>query len=306
MKNPVSYPNIEKSAFRAGEYVGYAVGDIWRIAKHRSGWMANAQGSNRQIHGATLREISAELQAYDDKGKRMKNPIARKGVNKKSYVARPSQITRRKPSVRLLKRRTANVRRPAKGYFPNPGKTDVTAAHELVLWGVNDAELYRRRAIPIISNLAKKMKAGTYDAATASKAWLYWADNAAKKYMVEVVGVGFGPYRHDTGFGIFNKAARELAANEASDYYLDETKQIAGQIAVVKPRAKNPLVRPLAYRSRTAWQGRPLYAVEAAESGAKKQWITFGFFPREIDARRVARAYHNAHPDEFVRITLRD
>src|SRR3990172_8905674 len=46
--------------------------------------------------------------------------IARKSVNKKAYVARPSQITRRKPSVRLLKRRTENVRRPAKGYFPNP------------------------------------------------------------------------------------------------------------------------------------------------------------------------------------------
>lgn len=37
-----------------------------------------------------------------------------------SYVKRPSQITKRKPSARLRKRRVKNIKKPVKGRFPNP------------------------------------------------------------------------------------------------------------------------------------------------------------------------------------------
>lgn len=38
----------------------------------------------------------------------------------KSYVTRPSQITKRAPSKRLRKRRVKNIKKPVKGRFPNP------------------------------------------------------------------------------------------------------------------------------------------------------------------------------------------
>lgn len=44
----------------------------------------------------------------------------KKSVTKKSYVARPSQITKRAPTKRLRKRRVKNVAKPRKGFFPNP------------------------------------------------------------------------------------------------------------------------------------------------------------------------------------------
>lgn len=56
--------------------------------------------------------------------KRLPNPatktIARKGVPAKSYVKRPSQITRKTPTKRLVQRRTKNKAAGRKGYFPNP------------------------------------------------------------------------------------------------------------------------------------------------------------------------------------------
>ena len=47
-----NYTNIEKSAFRKGEYVGYACGLVWNIRKDGREWIATA-------HGAGLRPCTA-------------------------------------------------------------------------------------------------------------------------------------------------------------------------------------------------------------------------------------------------------
>lgn len=69
------------------------------------------------------------------------NPAARKtvhrvGVSETAYVRRPSQITRKTPTKRLVKRRVKKVAAPksTKGYFPNPSesaaaKARLTAKH---------------------------------------------------------------------------------------------------------------------------------------------------------------------------------
>lgn len=44
----------------------------------------------------------------------------KKAPKKRSYVSRPSQITKRAPTKRLRKRRVKNVAKPRKGFFPNP------------------------------------------------------------------------------------------------------------------------------------------------------------------------------------------
>lgn len=53
-----------------------------------------------------------------------KKTIKRTATTKGAYIARPSQITRKKPTKRLVARRTARVTTGAKvkGYFPNPVK----------------------------------------------------------------------------------------------------------------------------------------------------------------------------------------
>lgn len=65
------YANIEKSAFRRGEYVGYAFG-AWRIVKAEGGWRAippvnmHARfGRVLPITGATLDSISRRLKDWE-------------------------------------------------------------------------------------------------------------------------------------------------------------------------------------------------------------------------------------------------
>ena len=67
--------NIEKSAFRHGEYVGYAAGYLFRIVKSNSSfgnWQAslarynpvNPQLSNRYFYGFTLVDLGEKLDAF--------------------------------------------------------------------------------------------------------------------------------------------------------------------------------------------------------------------------------------------------
>jgi len=59
--------NIEKSAFRKGEYVGYAGGKVWRIKKTNSSygnWFAHNRDSyNEQLYAMRLSDLQAKLEA---------------------------------------------------------------------------------------------------------------------------------------------------------------------------------------------------------------------------------------------------
>jgi len=56
------------------------------------------------------------------------------------------------------------------------------AARELELFAENDSDLYQRSAVPIMKNLSKKFKKGTYNPELGVKLWKYHADRAAKAY----------------------------------------------------------------------------------------------------------------------------
>ena len=56
------------------------------------------------------------------------------------------------------------------------------AARELELFAENDGDLYQRSGVPIMKNLSKKFKRGTYDPELGVKLWKYHADRAAKAY----------------------------------------------------------------------------------------------------------------------------
>jgi len=61
-----SYPNIDKSAFRKGEYVGYSEGKVYRNSKSNSSygtWFAyNRENYNDQVFAFGLESMSKKLQ----------------------------------------------------------------------------------------------------------------------------------------------------------------------------------------------------------------------------------------------------
>jgi len=88
-------------------------------------------------------------------------------------------------------------------------------AHELVLFGENDGDLYRQRTVPIQKNLSKKFAKGDYDSNLAVKLWKYWADDAAKRYSKQ----------HSTGDDwkqIFSVSDRMMAAGYMEATWNDE------------------------------------------------------------------------------------
>ena len=60
---------------------------------------------------------------------------------------------------------------------------DSDAVNELDLYIMNNEDLYRRRFMPIISNLKRKIKRGIYDHEKAKLLWMYLVDDAAKQYV---------------------------------------------------------------------------------------------------------------------------
>jgi hypothetical protein len=63
-----SLPNIERSAFRRGEYVGYANG-VWRISRGPRGWFATKRDGNaRTLYAPTLRLLSIRLDHFANTG----------------------------------------------------------------------------------------------------------------------------------------------------------------------------------------------------------------------------------------------
>lgn len=67
-----SFNNIEKSAFHAGQYVGYSGGRVYRIKRSNStygtwwAWRENAipgDAANLSLYGHTLKQLSERLAA---------------------------------------------------------------------------------------------------------------------------------------------------------------------------------------------------------------------------------------------------
>lgn len=66
-----------------------------------------------------------------------------------------------------------------------PDPYDKDAVYEIKLFIENDGNLYRRQTAPILKNLTKKYKKGTFDINKASKAFRPLIDSALKMYTFE-------------------------------------------------------------------------------------------------------------------------
>ena len=88
---------------------------------------------------------------------------------------------------------------------------DSDAVNELDLFIMNDEDLYRRRFMPIITNIKRKMKRGIYDHEKVIKLWMYLVDDAAVKYVQE-----FGTPDQDVK-DMFPKETRLQVAQNIAD-----------------------------------------------------------------------------------------
>ena len=96
---------------------------------------------------------------------------------------------------------------------------DSDAVNELDTYIMNNEDLYRRRFMPIISNIRRKLKKNVYDHEKAQKLWMYLVDDAAKEYVKE-----FDSTQDDVAT-MFPKETRQQVAKVISDRELENIKQ---------------------------------------------------------------------------------
>ena len=103
---------------------------------------------------------------------------------------------------------------------------DSDAVNELDLFIMNDEDLYRRRFMPIITNIKRKIKRGIYDHEKVIKLWMYLIDDAARKYVQE-----FGTPEQDVK-DMFPKETRLQVAQIIADREKENIEK--GEYDVVK------------------------------------------------------------------------
>jgi hypothetical protein len=86
---------------------------------------------------------------------------------------------------------------------------------------MNDQDLYRQMFLPILMNLARKMKRGVYNHQMAPKLWQYLVDQGAKKYVMQYGG---------TVRNTFPKKARMELAKDMADEQMEMIK--AGEYSI--------------------------------------------------------------------------
>jgi hypothetical protein len=87
-------------------------------------------------------------------------------------------------------------------------------ADELVLYIQNDGDLYERNYMPVVMNLLKKMKKGTYDQELAVKGWAYVVEAGAKKYFQDFPG----SFKEGSWNKLFPTSVRLEAARQLEEY----------------------------------------------------------------------------------------
>ena len=109
---------------------------------------------------------------------------------------------------------------------------DSDAVNELDLYIMNNEDLYRRRFMPIITNIKRKIKRGVYDHEKVIKLWMYLVDDAARQYVQE-----FGSPDQDVK-DMFPKETRLKVAQVIADREKENIEQ--GEYDAVKGIVSEP------------------------------------------------------------------
>jgi hypothetical protein len=97
-----------------------------------------------------------------------------------------TKSTKPKRNIQITRRSDGTFKKfTAISGVKHPSFYDKDMAREISLYADNDADLYRQSRRPILINLSKKYKKGTFKVDLASKLWVYYIENALKKYQKE-------------------------------------------------------------------------------------------------------------------------
>lgn len=150
--------------------------------KAKKGKASGEMHTDTKSHNVNIRVIS---------GVKVKSKELRKKLQKQGYKLTHGYAVAKRKSIGDL-----------------PKYSDPDAAREIELYGDNDSQLYFQMRRPILVNLGKKYKKGTYDIVKAAKLWRYYIDAVMKKYNKE-----FGS-RGDNWYDLLNTHDRQLLAME--------------------------------------------------------------------------------------------
>ena len=90
---------------------------------------------------------------------------------------------------------------------------DMDMAHDIMMIGDNDGDLYNQQYLPIIKNLMRKRAKGIYEPEKAVKLWRYWVDNVVKKHAKDL---GIVSSRQVSG-ATRNEVAKEKEEQERTE-----------------------------------------------------------------------------------------
>jgi light-regulated signal transduction histidine kinase (bacteriophytochrome) len=184
-KNPINkiknYVQKAKEDIKKGYY-----GDKYKPGKKKVA--GTSTHKDTKSHNVNIRVVSGVKTKTTSKKQAVE---IKKQLSKKGYKLVHGYKVARRKSIGAL-----------------PMYRDQDAAREIELYADNDSQLYYQRRKPILVNLAKKYKKGTFDIDKAAKLWRYYIDAALQKYNKE-----FGS-RGDKWSDLLSTHDRQLLALE--------------------------------------------------------------------------------------------
>lgn len=161
----------------------------------------------------TLTSYVGKASKSADKSYALAGSAASRGKSRdtKQFMKHAEKFGKRKSGIDLAKKKISNEDVNLHEEYADMSH----AAKELVLHADNHAHLYHSSHTPIMNNLKKKMKNGTYDSGKAKKLWAYHADRAAQSYAKEH---GDGRPWHK----MFSTSDRKQAASHWEDMHKHE------------------------------------------------------------------------------------
>ena len=181
--------------------------------------IAGYSPERKSLHKRATKEIKRLVRR--DGGQSRKDDLVRRGYDLAAFSG--VKTTSKKQEVAIKKELGKKGYKLVHGYKVAKRKSigelptyrDPIAAREIELYADNDSQLYYQRRKPILVNLAKKYKKGTFDIDKAAKLWRYYIDAALQKYNKE-----FGS-RGDKWYELLDTHDRQLLALE----YATRTKE---------------------------------------------------------------------------------
>jgi hypothetical protein len=173
---------ISYSKERKGEKLGAAKKATATKVKAKKSKRTSEMHTDTKSHNVNIRVVS---------GIKVKSKELRKQLQKKGYKLTHGYTVAKRKRIGEM-----------------PTFSDPDAAREIELYADNDSQLYFQMRKPILINLGKKYKKGTYDIDKAAKLWRYYIEAAMKKYNKE-----FGS-RGDKWFELLNTNDRNLLARD--------------------------------------------------------------------------------------------